>query len=389
MPISKELLEKISQNTFTEKHLDLKGQMLKDVDIFELTKALENNRYIKAIDLSYNDIGDNGIKELAKNKQIEELNLSNGISGYDDHYNHITAVGIKFLAQSNLNKLNLNGNPIGDEGIKHLATSKNMTELDVEDCNISADGLCFLLKINTSLKRLNVSSNEIEDKGLSTIADNHTLEELDLSMCKITGESTRFIEKNDSLVRLQLAENDIGQGAGRLANHVKIKFLGLGQCNVCDDALFFFGENKTIKELVLSYNKITTKGLKAISKNSVLTALHVGHNDIFFDEQIINNLISMKSLLVFTGEDNSVSDKVKQHIEKLCKKSSIKQFDLTIHNGIKNTEFITYHFEGSKSNKRKHDKTDKQQAIEGQLLDITNQESKDNKKLNTGYTPLN
>lgn len=389
MPISKELLEKISQNIFTERYLNLKGQELRDDDIVELTKALENNRYIKAIDLSYNDIGDNGIKELAKNKQIEELNLSNGISGYDDYYNHVTAIGIKFLANSNLSKLNLSGNPVSDEGIKYLATNKTLIELDIEDCNISADGLCFLLKVNTSLKRLNASSNEIEDKGLSTISDNHTLEELDLSMCKITGESTRFIEKNDSLVRLQLAENDIGQGAGRLANHVKIEFLGLGQCNVCDEALFFFGENKTIKELVLSYNKITSKGIKAISKNSVLTALHVGHNDIFFDDQIINNLISMKSLVVFTGEDNSVSDTVKQHIEKLCKKSSIKQLDLTIHNGIRNTEFITYHFKGNKTNKRTHDKSDKQQATEGQLVDITNQESKDNKKVKTGYAPLN
>jgi|GEM_PF-1309230 hypothetical protein len=388
MPISEKLLQEIKQKIFIGNFLDLSEQALKDEDVIKLAEVLKNNPKIEKINLSYNDIGDNGVKAISEVDTINELDFHNGLDGYGECYNHITYVGAKALANSSLKKLNIDGNLIGDDGIKFLSSNKTIVNLSAEDCGVSAEGAAALFKDNTALIKLNLKANNIEDNGLSTIASNHTLRELDLSDCKITPVGAKFIEDNDSLSRLQLSGNKISRGFCFLAKHSSLEFLGLNRCEISDSDLVGSNINNTLKELSLRYNKITSKGIEVLSTNFTLTSLHLGNNDIYFDEKTLMGLLSMKSLTVFTGEDNKVNDSIRQTIEELCKPSSVKLLDLSIHKGTQDTVFITYSFrENSKTNKRKAAKLADLQKVKDKLLNITNQDPNASKKQNTGYTP--
>ena len=75
--------------------IDLSGNNIGDKGIKVLAKTLENNKTIHTIDLFNNNIGVEGIKVLAKtlenNKTIHTINLS---------YNSIGDEGIKALAKA-------------------------------------------------------------------------------------------------------------------------------------------------------------------------------------------------------------------------------------------------------------------------------------------------
>lgn len=206
--------------------------------------------------------------------------------------------------------------------------------------------------------KLSLRANGIGDDGLSTIASNHTLKELDLSNCKITHIGAKFIGDNNCLSRLQLSGNKISEGTCFLARHPNLEFLGLNQCEITDDDLFEFSINSVLKELLLQYNKITSKGIEILSKNSTLTSLHLGSNDIYFDETTLKFLLSMKSLTVFTGQDNRVAENIKEIVEEIFSKSFIKQLDLTVHNSLHNTICIQY------NSKKTQDRQTKRKAEE-------------------------
>lgn len=336
------LLKDIRENVFNKDYLNLSGQALKDEKIIQLAEALKDNSYIKKIDLSYNDIGDDGITAIAKIDRISELDIHNGLDGYDEYYNHITSIGAQIIAQSNLKKLNISGNLIGDDGFKFLAANRTIVELDVEGCGILADGAKEFFSINSTVIKLNLQANLIGDLGISTIASNNQLKELNVSNCTITHVGTKFIEGNTSLISLQMSGNIIGRGVCHLAKHIKLKSLNLSECEITDNDLELLATNNKIEELHLQYNKITSKGVKIIARNCTITILHLEHNNIYFDKETLQLLLSMKSLSILNGENNEVSEDVKETLEDDCSKSSLQHINLTIHKTINSTICLQY-----------------------------------------------
>lgn len=71
-----EMLDKISDNEYTNVHLDIKGQNISLTSLRRLVEALESNQHIKSLDLSENNLGDNAARILATNKTLTHLDLS-------------------------------------------------------------------------------------------------------------------------------------------------------------------------------------------------------------------------------------------------------------------------------------------------------------------------
>ena len=338
MPISEALLNKIRTRPIESK-LDLSGEGLCDEDLAALTDILA---CIKELDLSYNDIGDHGAMTLAGIGTIEFLDLHNGLRGYDSYENHITATGAKALAETGLKKLNLSGNPIGNQGIEFLASNKTITELRVSDCDISDQGSSTLFKVNSTITKVDLSTNALQDNGVKTLAANHTLKELDLSNCGIHEDGALCISENDSLTRLKLSANGIkNKGATRLAAHPALVSLDLRGCDISDDGIAAFSSNSGIQELFLSDNQITQEGLKRLSGNHSLVCLHLSNNPIEFDEETLKVLTGIETLRIFKG-DNKISDEMITRARDLCAKTAVQEFDLMACGGFMNTNFLRY-----------------------------------------------
>jgi len=126
---------------------------------------------LKSLDVSWNQIKDEGIEKLASGKwpRLEDLSLL--LAG-------ITAKGIELIAKKanwiNLKKLGISWNQIQDEGIEILVSGKwpLLQDLDLRDIKITSKGLeCLISKSNwPKLKSLNVSENKIRDQTLKELA---------------------------------------------------------------------------------------------------------------------------------------------------------------------------------------------------------------------------
>lgn len=99
----------------SNKNLDLCQQSLTDKDIPELIQFLLHYPEIKTLDLSLNNIGDQGLADFAeRNLNITRVNFTG---------NNISDSGIAVFAYKNqvVEQVNFSHNPISDRGISNFA----------------------------------------------------------------------------------------------------------------------------------------------------------------------------------------------------------------------------------------------------------------------------
>ncbi|WP_264683214.1 leucine-rich repeat domain-containing protein [Wolbachia endosymbiont (group B) of Euphydryas aurinia] len=240
------------------------------VDINELIRFLQQNKYIKELSLIRCNIGNEGAKALANS------NLTN-LTQLDLHRNNIGHEGAKALAKSNLTnltELNLSYNNIGHEGAKALANSNltNLTELNLSYNNIGHEGAKALAKSNlTNLTKLDLSFNMIGHEGAKALAKSNltNLTQLGLLFNLIDAEGAEALADSNltNLTQLNLSVNQIDvKGAEALAN----------------------GNLTKLTKLDLSYNMIGHKGAKALAESEkyykfIDKVTHIEDNNEFFD----------------------------------------------------------------------------------------------------------
>ena len=139
--------------------------------------------------------------------------------------NVISSMIASILMQNKtVTKLNLSSNQIGDDGIKKIANAlgvnNTLQNLDVSKNGIGNQGvesLANALIVNKTLKNLNVSNNKIGDQGVESLAnalkENQTLTSIDLGSNLIgdvgAGALVEALPDNDTLKTLILTDNDI------------------------------------------------------------------------------------------------------------------------------------------------------------------------------------
>jgi hypothetical protein len=263
-------------------------RIIKEKDVHTITRCLDIVKASNArfIDLHLRDcskLKDNILIKLADSlpPSLTEFRLLSGESSVT--VNRINACLGKILGCPKLVKLDLSVNNIGDDGAKQIADAlkdnRSLKHLCLLDNKIGDDGakaIADALKDNHSLKTLDLNGNEIDDDGAKSIADalkvNHSLETLDLNGNKIGVEGAKQIadalKDNHSLKTLLLYGNKIGDdGAKAIANALKV--------------------NHSLERLHLINNKIGDDGAKAIADalraNGSLKGLYLDWNNFSAD----------------------------------------------------------------------------------------------------------
>ena len=262
---------------------------------------------IQTINLSYNRITSEGLKEL-----LMSISSYSQLEAFDLNENRIGREGASLISEylctcENIQDLQLNDNHISDEGVKDLLiviqNNSSLHTLKLRGNVISDTGAKLLgasLKSCINLREIDLSLNMIGNDGISCIASSlenctdlqsfiigHNIFEGDV-MLKITN----CLEKSHKLIDIDLSSNNINAGGvlEELADSLKhctlIESLNLSNSDIEDSSVVAFSHRmsscKTLKHLNFSYNKITGSGLVVlcylIRQCTNLTSLDLSHN---------------------------------------------------------------------------------------------------------------
>ncbi|KAG0060290.1 hypothetical protein BGZ89_012384 [Linnemannia elongata] len=208
-------------------------QRMKGSEFRTLVETLKTNSFLIALDLSYNEIGHNGVVALSEalkiNSTLNSLNLSNNkIGDYG-----LVVMSEAFKDNSTLTTLNLSNNLIGLSGAQALSKALNNSALISLGvwCNKIGDNgaqaLSDSLRTNLTLTTLNLESNSIGDIGAQALSD--------------------ALKTNSTLINMSLESNQIGDKGAKALSEA-------------------FKNNSSLTILCLWGNSIGPKGAKALRK---------------------------------------------------------------------------------------------------------------------------
>ncbi|KAL7858926.1 hypothetical protein SRHO_G00140730 [Serrasalmus rhombeus] len=267
----------------------------------DLFKALKSNpSHVKELDLSVNKPGDTGLKELSDLLKdpyckLEKLQLQ---------HCSITEEGCADLVKalksnpSYLRQLNLSWNKLGDLGVKELSDLLKdphckLEKLQLINCNIRGERCATLVKAlksnpSTQLRELNLSINKPGDSGVKELSDllkdpHCKLEILQLACCNIRYKHcdtlVKALKSNPSsqLTELSLSCSKQGDSAVKeLCNllkdqHCQLEKLRLAECYIsdkgCSNLVKALKSNPSSKltELNLNRNELGDSGMKELA----------------------------------------------------------------------------------------------------------------------------
>ncbi|XP_077073400.1 NACHT, LRR and PYD domains-containing protein 3-like isoform X2 [Siphateles boraxobius] len=203
-----------------------------------LASALRSNpSHLIELDLTGNDPGESGVKELNDllqdpDCQLKTLRfLSPAAEEACQYVNRVVGKN-PFLQR----ELNLSGHKLGDTGVNQISALLQdkhcqLNTLTLNDCNLtdkSCSALAAVLGSDTSLKELNMNNNNLQDSGMNKLCTGLKnikckLEILRLSNCSVTEEGYKALasalRSNPShLIELDLTGNDPGQSGVKQLN---------------------------------------------------------------------------------------------------------------------------------------------------------------------------
>ncbi|KAK5866594.1 hypothetical protein PBY51_020773 [Eleginops maclovinus] len=303
----RELVEGLRDQNCKLKTIRLQGCGLTGQACKDLALALRQSWKLRELDLSMNEIGDDGVRYLADGLrspecQLETLRLSQ--CNIEEKGCCCLASALQ-LNSGILKVLDLSINMVRDKGAKELYIKcdvSQLTKLEMYHCGLTAlscHNIGEALKHETSnLVELNLSNNQLEDSGFALICEGMyawcRLEKLNVSRCGITGRACVYLatvlcslsqlykgltQKTDwqavELRELDLSMNCIGdQGVREIAAGLKnpcthLKALNLSHCSLTDDccaelASGLGSKESIISELDLSGNDLQDKGVRKL-----------------------------------------------------------------------------------------------------------------------------
>ena len=149
--------------------------------------ALATSQSLCDLDLDGNDIGADGACALSKAACLKKLNLKR---------NHIGTRGAAALAASQLIRLSLNGNRVGDEEATELSKSTHLTTLTLGGNNVGDVGATALSK-STNLTTLELGGNKVGNAGARALATSSSLVRLELEFNNlITDEGVKELARS-------------------------------------------------------------------------------------------------------------------------------------------------------------------------------------------------
>lgn len=283
-----------------------------------LASALgKNSSYLKWLDLSINNIGNQAANALFVRFDISKLKkLEMYCCGLTEDCCEKIAKALK-LEKGTLVDLNLSSNNLKNGGAHWITDGlfaySKLEKLNLSRCAITAKGCFYLSKVltcvtvlytkngakgknwqATELRELNLSMNRFGDKGAINLADGFKnpyshLQKLDLSECDLTSEccsdmAAQLADKDCSITELKLCSNRLeDRGAKRLCVALKspdcsLEKLFLRNCGLTSECVPFLiaalKSNRHLRELHLMGNTLEHSAIAAL----VRTAKSDGYN---------------------------------------------------------------------------------------------------------------
>jgi Ran GTPase-activating protein (RanGAP) involved in mRNA processing and transport len=230
--------------------------------------------------------------------KVRALKLWNNSLHADDVNTLIGTIGHKHRS---IRGVGLTGNPIGDDGVQHIAHA-----LDAESCNFEAlalqnigatcAGTAVLFKAmsnnSSCVRRLYLSDNNLGDTGIAAVASylrscpTNAMEELTLSNIRITpdgaAEIFESLGNNCSLKMLSLKHNSIGR-------------VGI------DKASGMFSTNNTLNKLDLRDTQLCTADVENLI-SAVIVHSNFALQEISIAENDIDKSVQRNASAVFSSE---------------------------------------------------------------------------------------
>uniref|UniRef100_A0A8C1Y0R8 NACHT domain-containing protein n=1 Tax=Cyprinus carpio TaxID=7962 RepID=A0A8C1Y0R8_CYPCA len=260
-----------------------------------LASALRlNPSHLIELDLTGNDPGQSGVKELSDllhdpNCQLQTLRLLGPAA--DEACQYVTGIVGKNLLL--LRELNLSERELGDTRVNQITALLQdkhckLNTLMLRDCGLteeSCSALATVLRSNPSLKELDMSNNNLQDSGVKKLQNGLgnikcTLEKLGLSGCSITEDGYKALasalRSNPShLTELDLRGNDPGpSGVKQLYDLLQdpncklktLRFLGPAADEACQYVTGIVGKNPLLlRELNLSNHELEDTNMKRLA----------------------------------------------------------------------------------------------------------------------------
>ena len=293
---------------------------------------------------------------------IDILNISN---------NNIGKEGIKQLAElisdekCSLAKLNISNNLIGDEGAiilsQGIAKNNSLIAINLSSNHILNSGIIELAKSlksnsgNKTIKKLNLSKNEIENTGLIDFCtilkeeNKYRFLKIDFSQNNYSDRAViefgEFLLNHPSILKLTISNISTEENKTTFFNSCnnlnqlkKINLENLDMVKANSESLNnILLSNKNILNMNISNNKsFGAEGIQGISSgiehNSKLFSINLSHCNIgdegaiYLSNSLFKNLDIKEIILI----DNKIGEKgTKAIVDKLLGKTSLKILDLS------------------------------------------------------------
>ncbi|KAM9772464.1 NACHT, LRR and PYD domains-containing protein 12-like isoform 9-T9 [Syngnathus typhle] len=258
-----------------------------------LASVLSSPCSLRELNLSDNDLGDDGLEALAAGLakpqcalqvlELEWCKLSK---------KSCEALASVLSSPCSLRELNLGENDLGDDGLEALAAGLakpqcTLQVLKLQWCKLSkksCEALASVLSSPCSLRELDLSYNDLGDDGLEALAaglakPQCTLQVLRLQLCKLSKKSCEalasVLSSPGSLRELDLSHNDLcddgleALAAGLAKPQCALQVLTLWTCKLskksCEALASVLSSPSSLRELDLSSNNLRDDGLETLA----------------------------------------------------------------------------------------------------------------------------
>jgi internalin A len=232
-------------------HKNLETLSLSDTALTdEELKHLTSLKALTELDLNNDPVTDAGIKELAA-LPLRSLHLEG-----------TRVSGAGFRDFTSLRSLALSRSAMTDDGLKDLAGNKELDTLDLRGTRVTDEGMKHVAAL--PVRRLDLHGTKVTAKGLKALAAIKSLSKLTLSNDQMTDEALRTLFEGDMLHKYYRAQGDPpGRPAG---NTREITRLFLVDTPVTDASLKTIAALNSLRLVNLRGTNVTDEGVEGLKK---------------------------------------------------------------------------------------------------------------------------